>query len=112
MSSTARPCRLREVVLSAPALESGVLRQCFRARHLMGLFPGRTPYSLGLGLSRCCLDIAVLEYAALRPGCFLDDDIHHGPRKVVGPNHQVGKQYPKYWVERAQQAVAEIRLLA
>jgi len=43
------------------------------------LFSNRTPCSLGLGFSRCGLDVTVLEYAALTLGCSLEDDIHHGP---------------------------------
>ena len=40
-----------------------------------------------------------------------DGDIDHGSGQVVGPNHLVGKQQPKRRVDRAQQAVAEIRFL-
>src|SRR5258706_12854930 len=57
-------------------------------------------------------DVTVLKNNA-RP--FLpnaDDDIHHCPRQVVGLNDLVGEQHSKNRVDRAQQAVAQIRFLA
>jgi hypothetical protein len=56
-------------------------------------------------------DLTVLEnWASVLP-CSADGGIYHGPRKIVGANHLVGKQYPKRGVNRAQQAVAEIWFL-
>src|SRR5580700_4381204 len=54
-------------------------------------------------------DITVLEnhaFALLRSP---EGDIHHSLSQVVGPNDLVRKQRPKHGVDRAEQAVAEIR---
>jgi len=56
-------------------------------------------------------DVAVLENPAFALRCFLDGNIHHGPRQVVGPNHLVGEERSKRWVDRAQEAIAEIWFL-
>jgi hypothetical protein len=56
-----------------------------------------------------CFDVAVLENETLMPVHPLDRDVQHGPRQIVGPNHQVGEHHPKRRANSAQQAVAEIR---
>jgi hypothetical protein len=58
------------------------------------------------------LDVTVLENEAWALACSPDGGLHHGAGQVVGPNHLVGEQQPKRRVDRAQQAVAEIRFLA
>ena len=48
-----------------------------------------------------CPDVTVLENPAFAPLGFLDDNFHHGPRQVIGPNHLVGEEHPKRGVDRA-----------
>ena len=57
-------------------------------------------------------NVAVFENKASDLPCFPDCNIHHRPRQIVGANDLVGEQHPKRRVGRAQQTVAEIRLLA
>ena len=56
-------------------------------------------------------DVTVLENPAFTLHRFPDDNVHHGPRQVVGRNHLVWEEQPKRGVDRAQEAVAEIRFL-
>jgi hypothetical protein len=56
-------------------------------------------------------NVSVFENRASVLPCSVDGGINRGPRKIVGANHLVGKQYPKRGVNRAQQAVAEIWFL-
>jgi hypothetical protein len=56
-------------------------------------------------------DVSVFENRASVLPRSVDGGIYHGPRKIVGANHLVGKQYPKRGVDRAQEAVAEIWFL-
>ena len=58
-----------------------------------------------------CPDVTVLENLTFALRCFLERNIDHGPPQVVGPNHLVGEEQPKRGVDRAQEAIAEIRLL-
>src|ERR1700722_6536190 len=58
-----------------------------------------------------CPDITILEDPAFALRCFLDDNVHHGTRQVVGLNHLVGEEQPKRGVDRAQETIVEIRLL-
>jgi hypothetical protein len=57
-------------------------------------------------------DVTVLEHDGV---IFAPDtahrDIHHGPSQVVSANHLVGEQHSKQRIQRAEQAVAEIRFL-
>ena len=57
-------------------------------------------------------DVTILKNKASRLLPNADDDIHHCPGQVVGPNDLIGEQHPKNRVDRAQQAVAQIRFLA
>jgi len=52
-------------------------------------------------------DVTVLKNKASRFLPKADDDIHHGPGQVVGPNDLIGEQHPKSRVDRAQQAIAQ-----
>src|SRR5579863_3639819 len=56
-------------------------------------------------------NVTVLENEDFAVPCWLHGDFHHRPRQVVGANHLVGEQHPKRGVDRAQEAVAEIRFL-
>jgi len=56
-------------------------------------------------------DVMILKNPVFALRCFLDDDVHHGTRQVVGPNHLVGEEHPKRRLARAHEPVAEIRLL-
>ena len=57
-------------------------------------------------------DVTILKNKASRFLPHADDDIHHCPGQVVGPNDLIGEQHPKKRVDRAQHAVAQIRFLA
>src|SRR5260370_15655567 len=57
-------------------------------------------------------DVMVLQNKASRFLTNADDDIHHGPGQVVDPNDLIGEQHAKNRVDRAQQAVAQIRFFA
>ncbi len=59
-----------------------------------------------------CSDLPILENDASSRRCSPDGDTDHGPGQVVGANYQAGEQHPKRGVDRAQQAVAEIRFFA
>jgi len=54
-------------------------------------------------------DVPILEHRAFPLG--RDGNIDHGSGQVVGPNHLVRKQRPERRVDRAQEAVADIRFL-
>src|SRR5260370_17927080 len=56
--------------------------------------------------------VAILKNNASRLLPNADDDIHHCPGQVVGPNDLIGEQHAKNRVDRAQQAVAQIRFFA
>src|SRR5579863_3951349 len=56
-------------------------------------------------------DVAVFKYSVGAFHCFPNHNVHHGPRQVVGRNHLVGEQHPKYRVNSTEKPVAEIRLL-
>src|SRR4029077_2504788 len=57
-------------------------------------------------------DVTVLENRASVLPCSPHDNIHHGPRQVVGSNHLVGEERSQRRVDCAQEAVAEIRFLS
>ena len=57
-------------------------------------------------------DVTILKNKASRFFPNADDDVHHGSGQVVGPNDLIGEQHPKSRVDRAQQAIAQIRFLA
>jgi hypothetical protein len=48
-------------------------------------------------------DITVLENQLLALASTSHRDIHHRSGQVVGANHLVGEQDPKYGVDRAQE---------
>jgi len=52
-------------------------------------------------------DVTVLEDAVFALRCFLDDNVHHGKRQVVGPDRPVGEEHPKRRVDRAQEAIVK-----
>src|SRR5581483_6380887 len=56
-------------------------------------------------------DLAVLENPPSLLRRYPDDDIHHGPGQVIGPNNLVREEEPKHGVGPAQQEVTEIRFL-
>ena len=57
-------------------------------------------------------DVTILKNNASRFLPNADDDIHHCPGQVVGPNDLIGEQHSKNRVDRAQDAVAQIRFFA
>src|ERR1700719_4458873 len=56
-------------------------------------------------------DIVVLEHRCAALLCSSHGDVDHHSCQIVGSDHLAGKQHPKYGIDRAQQSVAEIRLL-
>src|SRR6266481_2602833 len=57
-------------------------------------------------------DVTILKNNASRFLPNADDDIHHGPGQIIGPDDLIGEQQTKSGVDRAQQAVAQIRFFA
>src|SRR2546422_8423071 len=57
-------------------------------------------------------DVTVLENQRSALSRSLHGGIHHRSGQVVGSNHLVGEQHPKYGIDRAQEAIAEIGLPA
>ena len=56
-------------------------------------------------------DVAVFENETSGVSGLSNYNTHHCPRQVVGANDVVGEKHPKHGVNRAEQPVAEIRLL-
>src|SRR5438445_7951128 len=56
-------------------------------------------------------DITVLKNRVPRRAISPHDNIDHRSGQVVGPNHLVREESPKYRVDRAHNPVAEIRFL-
>jgi hypothetical protein len=56
-------------------------------------------------------DVPVLENEFPTLASSPEGNINHRSGQIVGPNHLVGERHPKERVDRAQQAVAEIRFL-
>src|SRR6266404_1221941 len=54
-------------------------------------------------------DVTILKNKASRFLPNADDDIHHCPGQIIGPDDLIGEQHTKSGVDRAQQAVAQIR---
>jgi hypothetical protein len=70
-----------------------------------------------IGRDRCpaigeAADVTVLENQRSAFSSASHGDIHHRSGQVVGTNHLVGEQDPKCGIDRAQEAIAEIRLPA
>jgi hypothetical protein len=56
-------------------------------------------------------DLSVLQNHGLALLCLSQHNIHHHPGQIVGSNHLVREQHSKHRVDRAHEAVAEIRFL-
>ena len=56
-------------------------------------------------------NIAILENYASALSSFSNGDIYHGATQIVRPNHLIREQYSKRGIDRAHEAIAEIRFL-
>src|ERR1700758_3829183 len=56
-------------------------------------------------------NIAVLQNQDLALLRLSQHKIPHGASQIIGANDLVREQHPEYWVDRAQQPVAEVRFL-